>query len=173
MCVYVRTKFQVFSIILTSFRREVILPTPTPAKRTPKNPNQIKVNLKVIPNRYSPCLKHNLFVHKSVSWWPASRVNILTIYYKLGQGFITNWGRFVLLQIGASVITNWGSLIITKWGGRYYKLGQLLQIRVTVITNWGGYYKLGQTLLQIRAALTNWGNYYKLGHNSICLLSIF
>ena len=75
----------------------------------------------------------------------------------MGQGFITNWGRFVLLQIGASVITNWGSLIITKWGGRYYKLGQQLQIRVTVITNWGGYYKLGQTLLQIGAIITNWG----------------
>ena len=38
-------------------------------------------------------------------------------------------------------------------------MGQLLQIRATVITNWG------QTLLQIRAAITNRGNYYKLGHN--------
>ena len=82
------------------------------------------------------------------------------------QGFITNWGSFVLLQIGTSVITNWGSLVITKWGRRYYKLGQLLQIRATVITNWGSYYKLGQTLLQINAAITNWGIYYKLGHNT-------
>ena len=62
-------------------------------------------------------------------------------YYKLGQ---------------LSFITNWGSLIITKWGRRYYKLGQLLLIRATVITNWGSYYKLGQTLLQIWAAITNW-----------------
>ena len=84
-------------------------------------------------------------------------MNILTIYYKLGYGFITNWSSFVLLQIGASVITDWGSLVITKWGRRYYKLGQLLQIRATVITNLGSYYKLGQTLLQIRAAITNWG----------------
>ena len=83
----------------------------------------------------------------------------------MGQGFITNWGSFVLLQIGASVITNWGSLIITNQGKFYYKSGQLLQIRATVITNWGSYYKLGQTLLQIRAAITNWGNYYKLEHN--------
>ena len=76
----------------------------------------------------------------------------------MGQGFITNWGSFVLLQIGASVITNWGSLVITKWGRRYYKLGQLLQISATVIT-------IGAILLQIRAAITNWGSYYKLEHN--------
>ena len=51
MCVYVCTKFQVPSIILTSFRWEVILPPPPPlAKRTPKNATQIKVNLKTIPN---------------------------------------------------------------------------------------------------------------------------
>ena len=142
MCVYVCTKFQVPSIILTSFRWEVILPPLPPlAKRTPKNATQIKVNLKTIPNWYCPCFKHSLFVHKSISWWPTSRINILTIYYKLGKGFITNWG----------------SLVITKCGRHYYKLGQLLQIRVTVIINWGSYYKLGQTLLQIRAAITNWG----------------
>ena len=69
-------------------------------------------------------------------------INILIIYYKLGQGFVTNWGSFVLLQIGASVITNWGSLVITKWGS-YYKLGSC-------------YYKLGQ-LLQIGAIIPNWG----------------
>ena len=117
MCVYVRTKFQVSSIILTSFRREVILPTPPPAKRTPKNPTQIKVNLKTIPNRYSPCFKHKLFVHKSVSLWPTSRINILTIYYKLGQCFITNWGKcyYKLGQLS------------------YYKSGQvLLQIRAAI-----------------------------------------
>ena len=83
----------------------------------------------------------------------------------MGQGFITNLGSFVLLQIGASAITNWGSLVITKWGRRYYKLGQLLQIRATVITKWDSYYKLRQMLLQIRAAITNWGNYYKSGHS--------
>ena len=75
----------------------------------------------------------------------------------MGQGFITNWGSFVLLQIGASVITNWGNLVTTKWGRRYYKLGQLLQIRATVITNWGKLnYKLGQ-LLQTGSIITNWG----------------
>ena len=56
--------------------------------------------------------------------------------------FITNWGSFVLLQIGANVITNWGS---------YYNLGQpLFQIGASV-TNWRKlYYKLGQ-LLKIEA----------------------
>ena len=60
-----------------------------PAKRTPKNPTQIKFNLKT--------------------------------YYKLGQGFIINWGSFVLLQIRPSVITNWAA--------------QLLQNGANVITN--------------------------------------
>ena len=72
----------------------------------------------------------------------------------------------MLLQIEVSVITNWASLVITKWGRRYYKLTQLLQIRATVITNSGSYYKLGQALLQIGAAITNWDNYYKPGHNT-------
>ena len=89
-------------------------------------------------------------MHKSVSCWPTSRINLLTIYYKLEQDFITNWSSFVLLQIGVSVITNWGSLVITKWGRR--------------ITNWSSHYKLGQPLLQIGAAITNWDKlYYKLG----------
>ena len=75
----------------------------------------------------------------------------------MGQGFITNCGSMVLLQIKASVITNWGCLVITKWGRSYYKLGQpLLQIGAA-ITNWSKlYYKLGQ-LLQIAAIITNWG----------------
>ena len=65
------------------------------------------------------------------------------MYYKLGQAFVTNWGSYVLLQIGAA---------------------SLLEIRASVVTNWGSYYKLGQPLLQNRAAITNWGKmYYKLG----------
>ena len=59
------------------------------------------------------------------------------ILLQIGASVITNWGSFFLLQIGASVITNWGSLIITNQGKFYYKSGQLLQIRATVITNWG------------------------------------
>ena len=39
-------------------------------------------------------------------------------YYKLGQNYYKS-GQLQLLQIGAIVIPNWG---------RYYKLGQLLQI---------------------------------------------
>ena len=54
MRVYLRTKFQVFSIILTSFRLgrgeggRVILPPPNTSKRTkrtPKKPTQIRVKL--------------------------------------------------------------------------------------------------------------------------------
>ena len=76
----------------------------------------------------------------------------------LRQGCITNWGSFVLLQLGKCYY---------KLGQHiYYKMGQAsLQIRAA-ITNFGKcYYKLGQTLLQIGAAITNWGNCYKLGHN--------
>ena len=46
-------------------------------------------------------------------------------------------------KIGGSVIINLGSLVVTKWGRRYYKLGQLLKIRANFITNWSNYYKLG------------------------------
>ena len=88
------------------------------------------------------------------------------MYYKLGQACVTNWGSFVLLQIRAKVVTNWGSFIITNQGKCCYKLGQLLQIRATVITKQGSYYKLGQNVLQIGAGITNQGNYYKLGHNN-------
>ena len=63
------------------------------------------------------------------------------MYYKLGQTCVTNWGSFVLLQIRANVITNWaaslsqiGASVVTNWGKCCYKLGQLLQIRVTFIT---------------------------------------
>ena len=52
------------------------------------------------------------------------------MYYKLGQACVTNWGSFVLLQIKANVVT------ITNWAKTYYKLGQILQMRVN-ITNRG------------------------------------
>ena len=45
MGVYLRAKFEVSSIILTSFRQGVILsPLPPTSKRTPKKPTQISVN---------------------------------------------------------------------------------------------------------------------------------
>ena len=55
------------------------------------------------------------------------------MYYKFWQACITNWGSFVFLQIRLNVVTDWGSFIITNWGKCFYKLGQLLQIRATVI----------------------------------------
>ena len=49
MCVYLRAKFEVSSIILTSFRlggegEGVILTLPPTSRRTPKNATQIRVN---------------------------------------------------------------------------------------------------------------------------------
>ena len=46
MYVYLHSKFQVSSLILTSFRQGVILP-PT-AKQTPKKPTQIRVKAIII-----------------------------------------------------------------------------------------------------------------------------
>ena len=48
MCVYLRTIFQVPSIILTSFRQGnfTLTPPPPTSKRTPKEPTQIRVKSK-------------------------------------------------------------------------------------------------------------------------------
>ena len=43
MSVYLRTKFQVSSIVLTSFRQDVILPLPPTSEQTPQKPIQIRV----------------------------------------------------------------------------------------------------------------------------------
>ena len=72
------------------------------------------------------------------------------MYYKLGQAWVRNWSSVVLLQVRANVVTNWGTFIITNWGICCYKLGQPLSQNRAAITNWGRYYKLGQ-LLQIGA----------------------
>ena len=117
------------------------------ANRTPKNPTQIKYKPKLFPTDIVHDSNTVYLCISPLTWWSTIRINILSIYYKLGQGFIRNWSSFVLLQIGASVIINWGSLGITKWGRRYYKLGQQLQIRATVITNWSSYYKLRQNFI--------------------------
>ena len=68
------------------------------------------------------------------------QIGAALFYYKLGQTLL-QIGAASLLQIRASVVTNWGS---------YYKLGQPLLQNRAAITNWGKmYYKLGQ-VLQIR-----------------------
>ena len=46
------------------------------------------------------------------------QIGAALFYYKLWQ-MLLQIGAALLLQIGATVVTNWG---------RYYKLGQLLQI---------------------------------------------
>ena len=55
MGVYLRAKFEVSSIILTSFRQGVILLPPT-SKRTPKKPTQIRVKENVT------CFKHTAMI---------------------------------------------------------------------------------------------------------------
>ena len=70
------------------------------------------------------------------------------MHYKLGQACVTNCGSFVLLEIRANVVNKLGQL-------HYYKLGQLLKIRATVITKKGSYYKLVQNVLQIGAGIKN------------------
>ena len=73
----------------------------------------------------------------------------------MGETRVTNWGRFVLLQIRENVVTNWGDLVSTNWGKSCYKLGQLLQIKATIITKYGSFYKLGENVLQIGVGITN------------------
>ena len=55
------------------------------------------------------------------------------MYYKSGQACVTDWGSFVLLQIGANLLQ--------------IGAASLSQIRASVVTNWGSHYKLGQPLL--------------------------
>ena len=45
--VYLRTRFQVSSIILTSFRQGIFYPSPTYLKTNPKKPTQIRVKLRI------------------------------------------------------------------------------------------------------------------------------
>ena len=67
-------------------------------------------------------------------------------YHKLGQTLLPI-ATVSLLQIGASVVTNWGN---------YYKLGQPWFQNRGAITNLGKrYYKFGQ-VLEIRAIIRNW-----------------
>ena len=69
------------------------------------------------------------------------------MYYKLGQGCVTNWGGFVLLQVRGNVVTNWGKCC--------YKLGKvLLQIGTAVTIQGNRYYKIGK-VLQIGAGIAN------------------
>ena len=69
-----------------------------------------------------------------------------------------------LLQIGENLCYRLGQVcFITNQSKCGYELGQLLQIRTTVITKQGSYQKLGkmsyklEQVLQIRAIITNWG----------------
>ena len=57
MCVYLRPKFEVSSINLTSFRQGEgnLTPPPTTSKQTPKKPNQIRVK------KYTPTRKCSYF----------------------------------------------------------------------------------------------------------------
>ena len=65
----------------------------------------------------------------------ATEFNDKNIYVlHIGASLCYNLGQLCLSQIRVNVVTNWGSFIITNWGKCCYKLGQLLQVRATVIT---------------------------------------
>ena len=60
MDVYLRAKFEVSTIILTSFRQKNYPPTPPPlhthtSKRTPKKPTQIRVKTILAANLFFVC----------------------------------------------------------------------------------------------------------------------
>ena len=73
----------------------------------------------------------------------------------MGEACVTNWSRFDLLQVRDNIVINWGDLVSTNWGKPCYKLGQLLQIKATIITKYGSFYKLGENVLQIGVGITN------------------
>ena len=61
-----------------------------------------------------------------------------------------------MLQIGAASLLQMGVSVVKKWGSNY-KLGQPLLQNKAANTNWvKTYYKLGQ-VLKIRVIITNWG----------------
>ena len=66
------------------------------------------------------------------------------MYYKLGGASLC----YKLTQL--CLITNYGKLCYKLEQFHYYKLGEVLLQNRAAITNWGRYYKLGQ-LLQIGA----------------------
>ena len=63
------------------------------------------------------------------------------MHYKLGQGYVTNWGSFILLQIRQMLLQIWAPSI--------------LQFGTSVVKDWGSYFRLRQPLLQNRDAFTN------------------
>ena len=67
MCVYLRTKFQVASIILTSFRRGVISPPPPPPP-PPQNESlkslpRVRLNLKLIYRTFILPAKFSVYIY--------------------------------------------------------------------------------------------------------------
>ena len=73
MGIYLRTKFQVSSIIITCFRQGVILHPPTTSKQIPKNPTHIRVNA---------LLSIFLFLIQQ-SWLIIFRISIFTMIIEL------------------------------------------------------------------------------------------
>ena len=68
MRVYLRAKFEIFSIILTSFRLEgnLTLPPPThTSKRIPKKPTEIRINKKYVSREL---LSFKNFIYKENMW---------------------------------------------------------------------------------------------------------
>ena len=51
MCAYLHDKFEVFSIILTSFRRGLILPSPLPQNEPLKSPPRLGLNTAVFKHK--------------------------------------------------------------------------------------------------------------------------
>ena len=61
------------------------------------------------------------------------QIGVTMFYYKLGQTLL-RIGAASLLQIGAASLLQIGAAITSK-GNRYCKIGQLLQIGATSITD--------------------------------------
>ena len=80
MGVYLRAKFQVSSIILTSFRQGGnFTPPSSTSKQTPKKPTQIRVNF--LQNILGNIFWEAIFI-KSKQWQDALPEDFSTVFYK-------------------------------------------------------------------------------------------
>ena len=74
-CVYLSAKFEVSSIILTSFTQgEILAPPPLTSKRTPKKPTQITVNILIILKENVTSYNHFPAVADQLQLNPAGKI---------------------------------------------------------------------------------------------------
>ena len=97
------------------------------------------------------------------------------LYNQLSCGFYNFLGTKWLFQSGAKSYFKVAQLrqpFVSKWGKRYFKLGQsLFQSGTKVISKWGSYFKVRQNVISKRGSYFKARQLFKMEHNtcSICV----